>query len=98
MSEEFVSKMSETAEAYRNTADIVSKEAHEEAQNAPTTSYSFEYIYRMTMLAVLGVLFVVFLTTSNEKTKKYVLIAMKIWVPLTVLGYIIMGIVYLINK
>lgn len=98
MSSQMVERASRAADAYRNMSTQATKEALEESKNMPTVSYSLEYVYRMTMFAILGVLFVVFLTTSNEKIKKYVLLAMKIWVPITILGYVIILVIYLINR
>lgn len=98
MSGDFVERTSRAADEYRNTAAQVMRQAEEDDAGIQKTSYSPEYIYRMTMLAIIGVLFVIYLTTSNEKIKKYAILGMKIMVPVTIVGYIIILIIYLINK
>ena len=69
--------------------DQVIKQADEESANVVPKTHSPEYIYRMTMLSIIGVLFIIYLTTSNEKLKKYSVLGLKIMVPLTILGYFV---------
>jgi hypothetical protein len=98
MSSDFVERTSVAVDEYRNTAAQVIKQADEESANVVPKTYSPEYIYRMTMLSIIGVLFIIYLTTSNEKLKKYSVLGLKIMVPLTILGYLVFLIIFLINR